>query len=212
MKACEIGSGMNPIFLSLLLSVISMGAWAETPASTSNPASAVMGNVVEPAPAVVNESGAESIPAEELVEEPKGYVYLVVRVKLTGTDLTQVGFMRHPAVTTLDECEAERNAGLMAAGWQHFNRGFLYTLKDFAYTADYRCVQTEMKMSYWRRGGGEGHFYRVITENGQLSVKEFDNFFACRRSLVKAENIDAFCARSTQVELPPDMPETPDAA
>ncbi len=77
---------------------------------------------------------------------PPAFVYLVTRLKLTGTDLTQVVFFSHSAIRTLDDCETERNAGL-TSGWQYFSRYYLKTLKGISYEVDYRCVGSERQLA-----------------------------------------------------------------
>jgi hypothetical protein len=190
---------MFRLFIALVLSVLAVVVMAEPVVvpplvqPVTPPAAAVS---PEAAPAAEGE-----VALDDEAEEPQQHIYLVARIKLTGTDLTQVAFLRHPAISTMEACETERIAGLMAAGWQHLSKGFLQSLQTFAYTADYRCVQTLLPIARWRYGTNAGYFYRVTTTDSQLVVKEFDNFFACRRSLDKAESIDAFCARSSQAVI-----------
>ncbi|MDF3030612.1 MAG: hypothetical protein K0R03_1170 [Moraxellaceae bacterium] len=153
-----------------------------------------------PAPAplapVAATTAAEELPALP----PPPFVYMVARIKLTGTDLTQVVFFSHNAIKTLQECETERQAGL-TTGWQHFNRYYLKTLKGVAYEVDYRCVGSDQQLTAWRYGIPYDHFYLVQTRNNQLEAKPFRNFFACRdalREITRNEDIDIFCAISSQ--------------
>lgn len=196
---------MQRIFLSCLILLVSAWAVAQegvvnasatgAPAGTPSPNAAVAGKPVSGEDVSASEMVADE---EMLTDEPKVPVYLVVRIKLTGTDLTQVAFLNHPEMSTMESCEVERNNGLMAAGWQKLNRSFLNSLRGDAYTADYRCVQSDQHLTPWRYGSKVSHFYHVTTSDVQLKIKEFDNFFACRRALSRSESIDEFCARSPQ--------------
>lgn len=143
---------------------------------------------------------ADAVPAPAADAPPKS-VYLVTRIKLTGTDFTQVVFFRHNAITTLEACEAERQAGL-STGWNHFSRYYLKTLKGISYKVDYRCVESERDFAYWRQGVPYDNFYLVRTKDSQLEVLPQRNFFDCRDSLGATESIDAFCAISSQRLLP----------
>lgn len=141
---------------------------------------------------------------------PPAFVYLVTRLKLTGTDLTQVVFFSHSAIRTLDDCETERNAGL-TSGWQYFSRYYLKTLKGISYEVDYRCVGSERQLAPWRQGAPQDHYYLVQTRDRRLSLRPFPNFFACRdalRQVSRTEDVDAFCATSAQAVLEP-KPEEP---
>ena len=124
----------------------------------------------------------------------------MARFKLTGTDFTQVVFLKHSAITTLEACEAERNAGL-TTGWNYYSRYYLKTFKGISYKVDYRCVEGEQRIAYWRKGVPYDHFYLVRTAGSKLKVEVYNNFFACRRALnpgKEEENIDAFCTMSSQ--------------
>lgn len=191
------------IFLSSLLGTAmaaSDTAPAAAPASTATPS--VPAAAQAPAAAAPVASPATDATAEA-VTEPTAQVYLVTRIKLNGTDLTQVVFFRHNAITTMEACEAERNAG-MTTGWNYFSRYYLKTLKGVSYGVDYRCVEGEQNMSVWRSGVPQDNFYLVRTTDNKLKVQPFKNFFACRDALGrrKEETIDAFCALSSQVEKP----------
>lgn len=160
----------------------------------------------DPAPATAPDTAAATQAADasaDTVAEPTAQIYLVTRIKLNGTDLTQVVFFRHNAITTLEACEAERNAG-MTSGWNYFSRYYLKTLKGVSYGVDYRCVEGEQNMSVWRSGVPQDNFYLVRTTDNKLKVQSFKNFFACRDALGrrKEENIDAFCAISSQAIKP----------
>lgn len=186
--------------LALLLLGFSTLAGAEPSPAPVTPPPVQDNAATSPEP---GESGIATEEATEPAQDPNvPFIYLVARIKLTGTDLTQVAFFRHPAITTMEACEAERNAGLTAAGWQYFNRYFLRTLKGYSYTVDYRCVEGEQRLAYWRSGTPKGYFYLVRTDENLLRVQLFDNFFVCRNALGRKENIDAFCGLSAQQELP----------
>ncbi len=159
---------------------------AEEPASTPESAIDAVAGTPE-------ENSAEA-------EASKSFIYLVVRIKLTGTDLTQVVFFRHQAITSMEACEAERNAGL-TSGWQHFSRYYLKTLKGVSYKVDYRCVEGEQRLAYWQRGVPQNQFYLVRTTDNRLQVQSYRNFFECRAALRngdREESIDSFCSISSQ--------------
>lgn len=164
-------------------------AGAEEPASTPESA-------IDAAAEAPEESAAEA-------ESSSSFIYLVVRIKLTGTDLTQVVFFRHKAITTMEACEAERNAGL-TSGWQHFSRYYLKTLKGVSYKVDYRCVEGEQRLAYWQRGVPQDQFYLVRTTDNRLQVQSYRNFFECRAALrngSREESIDSFCSISSQTVI-----------
>lgn len=159
---------------------------------TASPAAPVTAPATAEAPATSAEAGPQP-----------PFIYLVARIKLTGTDLTQTIFFNHRAITTMDECEAERTAGL-TTGWQHFSRYYLRTLKGISYKVDYRCVGSELQLAPWRDGVPLDNFYLVRTVNNTLSVKPFRNFFACRdalRQVSATEDIDNFCTISSQAVI-----------
>ena len=136
---------------------------------------------------------------------PPLHVYMVARIKLNGTDFTQVVFFRHNAITSLDDCEAERTAGL-STGWNHFSRYYLKTLKGISYKVDYRCVEGEQELDYWRKGVPLDHFYLVQTRDNKLVVTPQRNFFDCRDALKaqsREEDIDLFCGISSQAIVTP---------
>lgn len=155
-----------------------------------------------------NPTDISSPPAEALEETtPEASaqrVYLVTRLKLAGTDLTQVVFFQHPKMSTMEACEAERAAGLMN-NWTYFGRYYLKTLKGVSYKVDYRCVETDLRLSYWRQGSSSNHSYLVRTGDNKLTLSQHPNFFECRdalRAVSKEESVDNFCAVSSQLILP----------
>ena len=181
-------------------------AEAGTRAEALPPEGAVVEGAVAEGPDL---AGAAAAP----VEPPPSWVYLVARVKLKDTDLTQVAFLRHPEVATLEACEAERAAGL-TTGWRHFNRYYFRTLKGISYQIDFRCVEGTQYLAPWRRGEPLGRHYLVRTKDATLQVEEAETFFACRRALRQAtreEGIDAFCATASQAILPPPAREAEEA-
>lgn len=197
--------------LAALLSLAALPALAAPPAPPA-PASRPSG----PAPATAATPAATAAPtaaapAAAPVEEPPTddmeavgpWVYMVARVKLTGTDFTQVVFFRHPAITTMEECETERAAGL-TSGWVHFNRQYFRTLKGIAYKVDYRCVEGEQYLAIWKPSNQLDRFYLVRTTDGKLRTRLKSGFFACRdalRKITREEGIDAFCAKASQAIL-----------
>lgn len=140
---------------------------------------------------------------------PPAFVYLVARVKLTGTDLTESVFFRHSALSTLEACEAERQAGI-TTGWRYLNKYYLKTFKGFSYAVDYRCVGSDtQELSHWRQGVPSEYFYLIEIRNGKLLVTPYANFFACRdtlRQISAKEDVNAFCSLSSQslIERKPD--------
>lgn len=138
---------------------------------------------------------------EETPDEVTTPVYLVARIKLSGTDLTQVIFFHHSALNTLEACEIERNAGL-TTGWNYFSLRGLKTPKGVSYKVDYLCVESEQRLSYWNRRLPMDQFYFVRTTDKKLVIEAQSNFFHCRRVLrerTREESIDAFCALSSQL-------------
>ncbi len=139
---------------------------------------------------------------EITVQGPR--IYLVTRIKLSGTDLTQVVFFQHPAMSDMEACEAERSRGLMNQ-WNYFGRYYLKTLKGVSYKVDYRCVESETRLAYWRKGIANSISYLVRTGDNKLRISEHSNFFECRnalRAVAKEESVDNFCAVSSQVVIP----------
>lgn len=202
-------------YLPLLLAIL-----LPPPALAAAPAPAATATAAAPAPA--GTTGAADAPpteATDVAEAPPSWVYLVARVKLKDTDLTQVSFLRHPEVATLEACEAERAAGL-TSGWRHFSRYYFRTLKGISYLIDFRCVTGTQYLAPWRRGELMNRHYLVTTTDAILQVEAHDSFFACRRALrkeVREESIDRFCATASQAILPPpvkeeESPEVPEAA
>lgn len=181
-------------------------------ATTSAPAPATAKPVsTAAAPATTDEDGAPPADDDEVPAGPTVYTYLVARIKLIGTDLTQVAFLRHNAITDLDECEAERNAGL-TTGWNYFGRYYLKTLKGVSYKVDYRCVQGELHMAYWRKNVPQDHYYLVHTADATLKVDSYRNYFDCRdalRRITREESLDAFCAISSQAVIVDPAPAVP---
>lgn len=167
-----------------------------TPAAAPSPAPAktTPANPAASAPAAAEEAG------------PPTWIYMVARVKLTDTDLTQVSFLRHPAIDSLEACEAERTAGL-TTGWRHFNRHYFKTLKGISYKVDFRCVEGTQYLATWYKGGQSNRNFLVKTTEGKLEVTKHASFFDCRRDLRKharEETIDLFCGMASQ-----DITEAP---
>lgn len=171
-----------------------------SPAQTASAPKA--GPSTAPAPATdISTPPAEST---EAVAAPGPRIYLVTRIKLSGTDLTQVVFFQHPAMSDMEACEAERNRGLMNQ-WSYFGRYYLKTLKGVSYKVDYRCVESETRLAYWRQGNPNSISYLVRTSGNKLQVSDHSNFFECRnalRAVAKEESVDNFCAVSSQVVIP----------
>lgn len=181
-----------------------------------NPA---LAQIASPLPATAEPASAPaagatdiSAPPSETTAEPDApgpRIYLVTRVKMTGTDLTQVVFFQHPAMSNMETCEAERAAGLMN-NWNYFGRYYLTTLKGVAYKIDYRCVEGSQRLSYWRRGNGNNTSYLVRTGDNKLQVSSHANFFECRdalRAVAREEGIDNFCAVSSQTVMADPPPQ-----
>lgn len=174
--------------------VLAQTAPATTPASAA------------PAPAATPTNDISTPPAEntEAVVAPGPRIYLVTRIKLSGTDLTQVVFFQHPAMSDMETCEAERSRGLMNQ-WNYFGRYYLKTLKGVSYKVDYRCVESETRLAYWRQGNPNNISYLVRTGDNKLQIRDHSNFFECRnalRAVAKEESVDNFCAVSSQVVIP----------
>lgn len=168
-------------------------AQAENPSVADTSTTNASPSSVSPADDVATNIPADTAPM----------IYLVARIKLTGTDLTQVMFFRHAAITTMEACEEERNAGL-TTGWNHFSRYYLKTLKGIPYKVEYLCVQSEQRIASWQRGMPMDHFYLVRTSDKKLRVENHRNFFACRDALrvtTREESMDAFCSIASQAVL-----------
>lgn len=216
------------LFAGLLLggplAAIAAPAPAATVPATAAPAGPRPATQATPgAPAVAGAETASPADTESEAEteaDPVGpWVYMVARVKLTGTDFTQVVFFRHRSVTTLEACEAERSAGMISNGWKFYSTRYLKTLKGISFRIDYRCVESDLHLRYWRQGDPLDRFYLVRTEAGKLTLEQHRDFFACRRALNRdaaTETIDAFCGIASQAILetatPPATPAAPAAA
>lgn len=177
------------------------GAPTMTPAS----AAASAGPTDSASPDAATDTEAD---APEPVAVP---IYLVARIKLSGTDLTHVVFFQHATLNTLEACEIERNSGL-TIGWNHVSLRGLKTPKGVAYKVDYLCVESERRLSFWNSRLPMDQFYLVRTVDKKLVVETQPNFFACRRALrerTREESIDAFCGLSSQVILTAPAPTAP---
>lgn len=201
-------------YLPLLLAAL-----LPLPALAADPAPAATAAVPAVAPPVAVDPAAAPADATAVVEAPPSWVYLVARVKLKDTDITQVSFLRHPEVTTMEACEAERAAGLMS-GWRYFNRHYFRTLKGISYVIDFRCVTGTQYLAPWRKGELQNRHYLVTTTDATLQVEAHESFFACRRALrqtAREESIDRFCGTASQAILPApvkeaEIPEAPEPA
>jgi hypothetical protein len=191
-----------PAFCLALLAA-AFSAHADDSAGTTAPAAtAPQSTATAPAAATTTPAaGAAAGSNEEPATQQR--IYLLARIKLNGTDLTQVVFLRSDAITSMEDCEAERNAG-MTTGWVHYSRYYLKTLKGISYKVDYRCMQSDLHLDYWHRGNPMDTVYLVHTENGKLSLQTYSNFFRCRDALRSQigrkaeETMDAFCGISSQ--------------
>ncbi|MGH8492914.1 MAG: hypothetical protein ACRERR_07385 [Moraxellaceae bacterium] len=196
---------------ALLLSLFSP-LHAESP-NTNTPSSTGASPSTPIAPAATG-TDISSPPADAAtVAAPGPRIYLVTRIKLSGTDLTQVVFFQHPAMNTMEACEAERAGGLMN-NWTYFGRYYLKTLKGVSYKVDYRCVESDIRLAYWRQGTPNNISYLVRTTDNKLQASSHENFFDCRHALrvvAKEESVDNFCGVSSQAilkELPPEAAPT----
>lgn len=184
-------------FTAALVLLLSLSGSAFVQAE--EPAAAASTNTAPTAPAAPTDDALAPAPAEVAT-----LVYMVARIKLTGTDLTQVVFFRHAAISSLEACEEERDAGL-TTGWNHFSGYYLKTLKGIPYKVEYLCVQGEQHLASWQRGTPMDHFYLVRTVDKKLVVENHRNFFECRdalRATTHEESIDAFCSIASQAILP----------
>ncbi|HET8730870.1 MAG TPA: hypothetical protein VFM34_07165 [Moraxellaceae bacterium] len=178
-------------------------AFAALLAATPFTATAAVTPAPSPAPAATASPVAPDADATEQTAQTGPWVYMVARINLTGTDLTQVIFFSHPAIVTLDDCEAERAAGL-TTGWVHLNRQYFRTLKGVAYKVEYRCVESGKYLAPWRTSDIPDRFYLVRTTDTKLELQPAKSFFVCRDHLHKfarEETIDAFCAKASQAVL-----------
>lgn len=191
--------------LGLLLAAATAAHADDTIAPPSAPAAQPVSPALPPAAAPGGSAAApapsDAAPVDDDDTGPKVRTYMVARLKLNGTDLTRVIFFRHDAIATLEDCEAERTAGL-TTGWTHYNARYLQTLKGISYKVDYRCVQSEQHLEFWHSGNPESNFYMVRTRDNKLDVQAYRNFFSCRDALKhdggSNESIDVFCAASSQ--------------
>lgn len=209
-------------YSALLLSLCNPALAQTAPVSNTGPAASVKNaapvtsataNSTATATTAATAAGTDiSAPPPEsstAADTPGPRIYLVARIKLTGTDLTQAVFFQHPAMTTMEACEAERAGGLMN-NWSYFGRFYLKTLKGVTYKVDYRCVESETRLAYWRQGVPNSISYLVRTGDNKLKVSSHSNFFDCRdalRAVAKEENVDNFCAVSSQTILPDAPPQ-----
>lgn len=148
-----------------------------------------------PPPAAFDTPEAEAQPTEL----PLSNIYLLARIKLNGTDLSQTALLQERTITTLEDCEKERTAGL-TTGWQSYHH-YLKTYKGVSYKVDYRCVVANQKISAWRSGAPLDSFYMVRSGENRLRLEKYRNFFDCRDALQAKglkESVDNFCARASQ--------------
>lgn len=210
---------------ALLLSLCSPAPAQTAPASNAAPATTTnSAAAATPAAATANNGAPANTPSaagtdisapppdsSTAVDTPGPRIYLVARIKLTGTDLTQVVFFQHPAMNTMEACDAERAGGLMNNNnWSYFGRFYLKTLKGVSYKVDYRCVESETRLAYWRQGVPNNISYLVRTGDNKLMISNHSNFFDCRdalRAVAKEESVDNFCAVSSQTILPDAPPQ-----
>lgn len=180
---------MRHFFLTTLVLLLASTTHATdiTPAPTND------------APPVVAEADATASDTPADAEQPPSSVYLLARIQLTGTDFAQTAFLQDRTITSLEACEKQRTAGL-TTGWQSY-RHYIRTYKGVAYKVDYRCVQSEKRLSGWRGGESLQYFYLVRSSDNQLRLKRFDNFFDCRDALSSrtlGDSIDSYCAKASQ--------------
>jgi hypothetical protein len=202
------GQPMRIPALCLALFAAAVSAHADETAGTPPPAAAAPGMAAPaaappPASAPATTGAATTGSSANGEPAPAPHIYLVARVKLNGTDLTQVIFFQSDAITTLEDCETERTAG-MTTGWTHYSARYVNTLPGVSYKIDYRCVQSDQHLAFWHRANPMSTVYLVHTQGGKLGLQVFSNFFRCRDSLrneagkTREESIDLFCATSSQ--------------
>lgn len=130
---------------------------------------------------------------------PSGTIYLMGRVQLAGTELDQAVFWQDRSVTTLDECNKVRDAGV-TTGWTAFHP-YLRTYRGMSYKVDYRCVTAQQRMSMFRYGFPFDSFYLVRSANNQLHLQPYNSFFACQNAMNARGlqiSLDNFCASTSQ--------------
>ncbi len=196
---------------AILILCICSPALAQTTPDMASAAPAAASTAVNATPAATPAADISTPPSEntEAITAVGPRIYLVTRIKLSGTDLTQVVFFQHPAMSDMEACEAERSRGLMNQ-WNYFGRYYLKTLKGVSYKVDYRCVESDIRLAYWRQGNPNSISYLVRTGDNKLQVSDHRNFFDCRdalRAVAKEESVDNFCAVSSQVIIADTPPQ-----
>lgn len=127
-------------------------------------------------------------------------VYLLARIKVEGTDYSQVGLLSSPEIHTVADCEAERRYG-QTTGWRVYGH-ILRTFKGLAYQVEYRCAVSDLHIEPMRLGRMPMLYtYEVSLAQGRVSLRPHDSYSSCLGAVQRQESIGRFCAKSGQALL-----------
>ncbi len=127
-------------------------------------------------------------------------VYMLGKVRLTGTTYTSTVFFYAPEVTSLAMCEKEKRGGHYGR-WKHYGHYIRKTAGLFAKRVDYLCVSTPTVFKKWHDRNTYDYVYLVDMREGRFEVKEFPSYLKCLgelRETQKQESRFYYCSKSNQ--------------
>jgi hypothetical protein len=176
-----------PVLATLLLT-LAVPALAEdspTPAADTSALPAAASGL--PAPM----AGSDGVP-----DLPKGTVYLLQEVQLTGSEFSEAILLVERSITTFEDCEKARETA-RSAEWPAYHPQ-LRNYKGLPSRVEYRCVVAEQKLSAFRYKAPLEFYYLLrISDDNQLKLEHFKDYFSCRNVLGPRKD-DRFCARMSQ--------------
>ena len=126
-------------------------------------------------------------------------IYMIARAKATNSTLTSVVFFKSKEISSIRECEKEREYGSFN-NWRVFTH--IVNTNYLSFGTQYRCAKSSQKISRWISDGRHSKKYLVrYDKNKNLSVTPVNSISQCRKSLLQEqseENINLFCAHSSQ--------------
>ena len=124
---------------------------------------------------------------------------MIARAKATETTLTSVVFFNSKEISSIEECEKEREHGSFN-NWRVFTH--ILNTSYLSFGTQYRCAKSTQKLSRWFSEGRYSKKYLVRYDRSKnLSVTPVDSISECRKKLQKVqkeEDIHLFCAHSNQ--------------
>ena len=128
-------------------------------------------------------------------------VYMIAENKINGTTYIQVVFFKSDEITTLAECDKEREYGL-TSGWRIYTH-LLKRKKGLSYSTYYSCVESGQTLSRWvgRRSSAGIVVYMVESKGSHMKVKLANSYSECVhevRAIQEKETHQLFCGKSTQ--------------